>query len=81
VYISYGYTSDLYLVTIDMSAYVPHWHQRLYLTVQEISIKYLQGGGDSLLHVGVIIGCKSHASQPCLKWSREMETAGLQTAS
>jgi len=44
-----------------MLAYVSHWHQRLYLIVEEISIKCLQGGGDSLLHVSV--GCKSHVVQ------------------
>jgi len=64
-----------------MSAYVAHWHQRLYLTVEEISIKCLQGGGDSLLLVSVSVSCKSHASQLCLKWSREIKITGLQTAS
>lgn len=41
--------------------------------VEEISVKCLQPGSDSLLHVDVF--CKSHASQTLLTGPKQMEIA------
>ena len=46
-------TSDLQVVTIDIQAFVLLWHRRLYLDVEEIGVKRVWPGGDSLFDVGV----------------------------
>jgi hypothetical protein len=55
-------TSDLQVVTIDIQAFVLPWHRRFYLDVEEIGVKCMWAGGDSLLDVGVC--CKSLVNQP-----------------
>jgi len=47
------YTSDLHIVVIYIYAFIPLWYQGIYPDLEEICVKCLWPGGDSLLHVGV----------------------------
>jgi hypothetical protein len=71
------YTSDLTIVTIDISEFVTPWHQGLYPGTQQIGVKCPQPLGDSLLHVGVCY--KMLASQVILNVSQKLEITGLRT--
>jgi hypothetical protein len=60
--VSTWYTPDAHMVTVDIYASVPLWHEDLYPGVKEISVESIELVGDSLLHFGVC--CESPASQP-----------------
>jgi hypothetical protein len=58
----------------DISAFVTPWHQALYLGVEEIGVKCLLLGCDSMLNVGVC--CILLTGQVLLRGSKETESLG-----
>jgi hypothetical protein len=65
--------SDLHMVFINISAFIPPCHQGLCPHVKEISISSLQPGRDSLLHVSC---CEWFTSYKFLRGPKETENSG-----
>jgi hypothetical protein len=67
--------------TLQTSTYIwkflPSWHQGWYSGREEIGLKFLKPGGDSLLHVGVC--CNSLERQLLLKWPKYYSVPQLPT--
>ena len=60
--------------TLVHKAFIPQCHLGSYLGVEEMCVKRLRPGGDSLLNVGVC--CKLLDRQLLLNGSKEMEIIG-----
>jgi hypothetical protein len=47
------FTPNLQVVSFDFQHIISPWHQDLHYGLEEIGVKFLWAGGDSLLYVGV----------------------------
>lgn len=68
----------LHVVTTEIYAFDPRWHQGLYTGVEKIGVTCLQPGSNNLPHVSVC--CKSLASQVLLKEPEGIEITGPHAA-